>query len=81
VDAALQVDPPGDGPTSWFRDITDPTDGPRARIDYLFLYAEDAERALTVKRCFMIFPNYIVERKKVFQNDRQTLRIKELRCG
>jgi endonuclease/exonuclease/phosphatase family metal-dependent hydrolase len=52
VDAALQVDPPADGPTSWFRDITDPEDGPKARIDYLFVYSEGAERLFTVKRCF-----------------------------
>jgi len=51
VDAALQVDPPADGPTSWFRDITDPADSPKARIDYLFLYAEEAERPFTVRRC------------------------------
>jgi endonuclease/exonuclease/phosphatase family metal-dependent hydrolase len=52
VDAALQVDPPADGPTSWFRDITNPSDGPRARIDYLFLYADGAEKPFTVRRCF-----------------------------
>ena len=52
VDAALQVDPAADGPTSWFRDITDPADSPKARIDYLFVYSEGAERLFTVKRCF-----------------------------
>jgi endonuclease/exonuclease/phosphatase family metal-dependent hydrolase len=52
VDVALQVDPPADGPTSWFRDITDPTDSPKARIDYLFLYPEGAERSVTIRRCF-----------------------------
>jgi endonuclease/exonuclease/phosphatase family metal-dependent hydrolase len=51
VDMVLQVDPPADGPTSWFRDITDPTDGPRVRIDYLFLYINGAQRQLTVKNC------------------------------
>ena len=52
VDAALQVDPPADGPTSWFRDITDPAATPKARIDYLFVYSEGAERSLTISRCF-----------------------------
>ncbi len=52
IDAAVQVDPAADGPTSWFRDITDPADSPRARIDYMFLYPEGAERSLTVSRCF-----------------------------
>jgi endonuclease/exonuclease/phosphatase family metal-dependent hydrolase len=40
VDIALQVDPPENGPTGWLDDIRDPADSPRARIDYLFLYAE-----------------------------------------
>jgi endonuclease/exonuclease/phosphatase family metal-dependent hydrolase len=52
MDAALQVDPAADGPTSWFRDITDPTDSPKARIDYLFLYPEGTERPVTISRCF-----------------------------
>ncbi|UCF98364.1 MAG: endonuclease/exonuclease/phosphatase family protein [Spirochaetaceae bacterium] len=51
VDTALQVDPPADGQTSWLDDITDPTDSPKARIDYLFLYAVGAEQPLTVGRC------------------------------
>jgi endonuclease/exonuclease/phosphatase family metal-dependent hydrolase len=50
-DAALLADPPEDGATSWFRDITDPADGPQVRIDYLFLFAEGAERRFTVARC------------------------------
>lgn len=50
-DAALQVEPPADGPTSWFRDITDPADSPKARIDYLFLYSEGAAKQFTVRRC------------------------------
>jgi hypothetical protein len=33
------------------RDITDPADGPKARIDYLFLYSEGAERQFAIKRC------------------------------
>jgi hypothetical protein len=49
VDAALQVDPPADGPTSWFRDITDPTDGPKVRIDYLFFYSDGAEKLYSVR--------------------------------
>jgi len=52
IDAAVQVEPAADGPTSWFRDITDPMDSPKARIDYLFLYFEGAERSLSVSRCF-----------------------------
>lgn len=32
-------------------DITDPTDGPKARIDYLFLYAEGAEKQVIIRRC------------------------------
>lgn len=51
VDAALQAVPPEAGPTSWFSDITDPADRPKARIDYLFLYAEGAERRFSVRSC------------------------------
>jgi endonuclease/exonuclease/phosphatase family metal-dependent hydrolase len=51
VDAALEVNPPADGPTSWFRDITDPADKPKARIDYLFLYTEEADNQLFVRHC------------------------------
>jgi len=51
VDIALAADPPADGATSWFEDITDPGDGPKARIDYLFLYSTGAENPLTVRRC------------------------------
>jgi endonuclease/exonuclease/phosphatase family metal-dependent hydrolase len=50
-DVALMADPPADGPTSWFRDITDPADSPKVRIDYLFLYPQGAARRFTVVRC------------------------------
>jgi len=51
VDIALQVDPPENGPTARFGDIRNPDDSPRARIDYLFLYAEAGTRPLSVRRC------------------------------
>jgi hypothetical protein len=45
------VEPPADGPTSWFRSITDPQDSPKVCIDYLFLYSRGAEKRFAVRSC------------------------------